>query len=385
MAVSMSNRGVRPETIAAHALKALDPTTGAVVPPIHLSTTFARDESYQPLLKENYQRNGNPTLWQAEEAIAALEGGLECLLFPSGMQAIGTLLETVPHGGHVVAPDTMYYGTRDWLKRLESKGRIRLTLFRPTNRDGIAKSVVAGQTDLVWIETPLNPTWDVIDIAAAAETAHGAGAILAVDATALAAVTTQPLKLGADIVFHSVTKYLNGHSDVLAGALVTATADARWQELKLLRTKVGAPLAPFECWLLMRGMRTLFVRYRQQSANALAIARHFSSHPKVESVLYPGLASHPAHDIAKRQMADGYGGMMSFLVKGGYEDARAFCTRLKVLLPATSLGGVESLAEHRKTVEGPTSPVPDNLVRLSVGIENVNDLIMDLEQSLAAS
>lgn len=382
MAGSMSNRNPRPETISAHALKSLDPATGAVVPPIHLATTYARDENYLPLLKENYQRNGNPTLWQAEEVLAALEGGLECLLFPSGMQAIATLLETVPHGGHVVAPDTMYYGTRDWLRRLEAKGRIGLTLFSPMDRKGIDKSVVTGKTDLVWIETPLNPTWDVIDIAAAAQAAHGAGAMLAVDATALAAVTTQPLKLGADIVFHSVTKYLNGHSDVLAGALVTATADARWQEIKLLRTKVGAPLAPFECWLLMRGMRTLFVRYRQQSANALAIARHFSNHPKVERVLYPGLTSHPGHDIAKRQMADGYGGMMSLLLKGRFEDAKAFCTRLKVLLPATSLGGVESLAEHRKSVEGPTSPVPDNLVRLSIGIENVNDLIADLSQSL---
>jgi cystathionine gamma-synthase len=276
----------------------------------------------------------------------------------------------------------MYYGTRDWLKRLEGLGRISLTLFNPTAPGALEAALVKGRTDLVWIETPLNPTWDVIDIEAAATATHEAGAILAVDATATGAVTTQPLKLGADIVFHSATKYLNGHSDVLAGVLVTAAENPRWAELRVLRTKIGAPLPPLECFLLLRGMRTLFVRYRQASANAMDIARHFEHHPKVERVLYPGLASHPGHAIAARQMRDGFGGMMSFLLKGSFDDARRFCTRLKVIVPATSLGGVESLAEHRKTVEGPTSPVPDNLVRLSVGIEHVDDLIADIEQAL---
>ena len=379
----MSNSGMRPETIAAHALRAVDQATGAVVPPIHTSTTYARDENYQPKLKENYIRNGNPTLWQAEETIAALEQGAGALLFASGMAAITTLTETIPQGAHVVAPDVMYYGTRDWLKRLESLGRITLTLFDPRNPSALAASLRKGRTDLVWIESPLNPTWDVIDIAAAADAAHAAGAILAVDATATAAVTTRPLQLGADIVFHSATKYLNGHSDVLAGVLVAREVNSRWKDVAMLRTKMGSPLAPFECWLLMRGMRTVFVRYRQASANAMAVARHFEKHPKVERVLYPGLASHPAHDVAARQMTDGFGGMMSILVRGGFEEAKRLCTRLRVIVPATSLGGVESLAEHRKTVEGPMSPVPDNLVRLSIGIEHVDDLIADLEQALA--
>jgi cystathionine gamma-synthase len=378
----MSDEGLRPETVAAHALRAVDPETGAVVPPIHTSSTYARDENYAPKLRENYIRSGSPTLWQAEETIAALEGGTSALLFASGMSAIATLLETVPQGAHVAAPDVMYYGTRDWLRRLEGLGRISLTLFDPRDPAALATAVRNG-TDLLWIETPLNPTWDVIDIEAAARAAHAAGALLAVDATATAAVTTQPLKLGADIVFHSATKYLNGHSDVLAGALVTRAETPRWSELRMLRTRMGAPLPPLECFLLMRGMRTLFVRYRQASANALAIARHFEGHPKVERVLYPGLASHAGHAIAERQMRDGFGGMMSILVKGGYADAQRFCTRLKVIVPATSLGGVESLAEHRKTVEGPTSPVPDNLVRISVGIEHVDDLIGDIEQALA--
>ncbi|HTN98553.1 MAG TPA: PLP-dependent aspartate aminotransferase family protein [Nordella sp.] len=378
----MSNSTLRPETIAAHALKAVDETTGAVTPPLYMSSTYARDESYTPKLKENYIRGGSPTLWHAEEAVAALEQGAEARLFASGMAAITTLLETVPQGAHVAAPDVMYYGTRDWLKRLEAKGRITLTLFDAADPQALAGALRKGQTDLVWIETPLNPTWDVIDIARAAQTAHAAGAILAVDATASAAVTTQPLTLGADIVFHSATKYLNGHSDVLAGVLVTREVNARWTEIDGLRSKLGSPLAPFECWLLIRGLRTLYVRYRQASANALAIARHFEKHPRIERVLYPGLASHQGHAIAKRQMTDGFGGMLSLLIKGDAADAVRVCTRLKVIVPATSLGGVESLAEHRKTVEGPESPVPDNLIRLSIGIEHADDLIADLDQAL---
>ncbi len=198
----------------------------------------------------------------------------------------------------------------------------------------------------------------------------------------LASVTTHPLALGADYVFHSVTKYLNGHSDVLAGALVAREATARWQEIVALRTRLGSPLPPFECWLLMRGLRTLFVRYRQACSSALTIARHFQRHPNVETVLYPGLASHPGHEIAKREMTDGFGGMLSLLVKGGYDDAQKFCKGLKLVIPATSLGGVETLAEHRKAVEGPESPVPDNLVRISVGLEHVDDLIADIAQAL---
>ncbi|MBI2717689.1 MAG: aminotransferase class I/II-fold pyridoxal phosphate-dependent enzyme [Rhizobiales bacterium] len=379
----MSNSALRPETVAAHALKSTDPETGAVVPPIHTSTTYARDENYQPKLRENYIRNGNPTLWQAEEAIAALEQGEAALLFASGMAAIATLTETIPPGAHVVAPDVMYYGTRDWLKRLDGLGRIRLSLFDPRHPAALARSLEPGKTDLLWIETPLNPTWDVIDIEAAAKAAHAAGAILAVDATASAAVTTRPLALGADLVFHSATKYLNGHSDVLAGVLVTGKSNARWKEIAGLRTKMGSPLPPLECFLLLRGLRTLVVRYRQASANALAIAQHFERHPRVERLLYPGLTSHPGHAVALRQMTDGFGGMLSILVKGGLAEATRLCTSLRVIVPATSLGGVESLAEHRKLVEGPTSPVPDNLVRFSIGIEHPDDLIADIEQALA--
>ena len=374
----MSNEKLRPETMAAHAFRSIDKTTGAVVPPIYLSTTYARDENYQPLLPENYVRSGSSNLWQAEDLICALEKGAAGLLFSSGMAAITTLFETIPQGAHVVAPAIMYYGTRNWLQRLADKDRIKLSLFEGSE----IASHIKPHTDLVWIETPNNPMWEVTDIEAAAKAAHRVGAILAVDATALGAVTTQPLTLGADIVFHSATKYINGHSDVLAGVLVTAAKNERWTEIMGLRSKLGCPLAPFEAWLLMRGMRTLFVRYAQSSNNAMAIARHLSNHPKLDGVLYPGLVTHPTYAIARKQMTNGYGGMMSLLLKSDFAGAQKFCTLLKVIIPATSLGGVESLAEHRKTVEGAGSTLPDNLVRLSIGVENVNDLIADIEQAL---
>ena len=372
------NSKLRPATIAAQSARGVDAATGAVSPPLYLSTTYARDENYAPKLKENYQRNGSPNLWLVEETIAALEKGVAALAFSSGMAAVGALTETIPQGAHVVSLKTMYYGVRAWLLELERKGRISLTLVEP---GGIAEALTT-KTDLVWIETPVNPTWDVIDIAAAAQAAHKVGAKLAVDATALGAVACNPLMLGADIVFHSATKFLNGHTDVLAGVLITREANARWQEIARLRTAMGNALPPFECWLLLRGLRTLFVRYNQATGNALAMARHFSNHPKVERVLYPGLAMQTGHAIAKKQMTGGYGAMMSLLLKTDFDGAKAFCTRLKVIAPATSLGGVESLAEHRKTVEGPTSTLPDNLVRISVGIENVNDLIADIEDAL---
>ncbi len=382
----MTNRNLRPESIAAHALHSTDPATGAVVPPIHLSTTFARDENYETLIKDDYQRSGSPTLYQAEAILAALEKGESCLLYPSGMAAIFALIDTVPFGGHVVAPTNMYYGARVWLLALAEKKRITLSLIDMTSLEELQRAVQPGKTDIVWIETPSNPMWDVTDIAAAARIAHAAGAVIGVDATMSAAVTTLPISLGVDYVFHAVTKYLNGHSDILGGALIARKVDARWEQLRVARGKNSAPLAPFECWLLMRGMRTLFVRYRQASANAMKIAQHFEGHPKVDRVIYPGLASHPGHAVAARQMTDGFGGMISILVRsssgGGFDEAKRFCTRLNLIIPATSLGGSESLAEHRKTIEGATSPVPDNLVRLSIGIEHCDDLIADIEQAL---
>jgi cystathionine gamma-synthase len=383
MAVSMSEAKLRPETLAAHAVFGVDPTTGAVAPPLYPATTYARDSEYR--LRDpaqNYGRNGTPTLVLAERVITALEGAADARLFSSGMAAIATLFDTVPHGGHVAAPQVMYYGTRHWLRQLESKGRIGLTLFDPEDPEALRRAVARGRTDILWIETPINPTLGIIDIAQAAEIAHQAGAILAVDSTAASPVLTRPLALGADIVFHSATKYLNGHSDVLAGVLATGADDKRWQAIAAQRTAVGNLLGAMESWMLTRGMRTLHLRVRKSCDNAMAIAQHLSRHPQVERVLYPGLPDHPGHAIARRQMS-AFGGMLSMLVRGDLARTNAVVRRLKVILPATSLGGVESLAEHRRIIEGPDSPVPENLVRLSIGIEAVEDLIDDLDQALA--
>jgi cystathionine gamma-synthase len=370
------------ETIAAQALHIINEQTGAVVPGIEPATTFARDAAYEFRSDFGYSRDANPTTAAAEAIVNALSGGEGAMVFNAGMAAITALFETVPRGGHVVAPQIMYHGAVQWLRHLEATRGISVTFFDQTVHGALADAIRPHETKLVWIESPVNPTWDVIDIAEAAEAAHASGAMLGVDATVSPPCTTDAISLGADVVFQSATKYLGGHSDLTAGALVTARADERWGQVAEIRKMTGGILPAFEAWLLIRGMRTLFVRYERASQNALAIAEHFETHPKVQRVLYPGLASHPGHEIAKRQMTNGFGGMLSLLVRGDGGAAKAVASRTEVFLPATSLGGVESLIEHRKTVEGATSLVPDNLLRLSVGIEAVGDLIEDLEQAL---
>lgn len=300
------------------------------------------------------------------------------------MAAVAALVDTLESGERIAAPDIMYHGVKTWLLRQQRKRGIGIDLFDATDPEALAKAVVPGKTALLWIETPVNPTWHVIDIARAAAIAHSAGALLAVDSTCAPPVTTRALEHGADFVFHSATKYLNGHSDVTAGVLTAARIDGRWNEIKSLRVSLGSIIAPFEAWLLLRGLRTLYLRYAQASATALTLARHFEAHAKIERVLYPGLKAHPGHDIARRQMTGGFGGMMSVLIRGDEAAARRLASALEVFVPATSLGGVESLAEHRKSVEGPDSIVPANLIRLSIGIEAAEDLIADLEQALAA-
>ncbi len=369
-------------TILAQAGHFVDSGTGAVTPPIHPSTTFVRGDDYELIGEYIYSRDQNPTYDQVEHLTAELDGGAEAKLFSSGMAAITAVFETVNMGQHIVAPTIMYHGAQDWLRRIAKKRGIGLTLFDTTDQNAVRHAIKPGKTALVWIETPVNPTWDVIDIAVAAEAAHDAGAILGVDCTVSTPITTRALDFGADLVFHSATKYLNGHSDVTAGILVTRTTDKRWEEIKFIRKHVGGVLGAFESWLLLRGLRTLSIRFERASYNALKLAQHFEGHPNVETVLYPGLESHPGHMIAKRQMSNGFGGMLSLCVKGGATEAKTIATRLKLFASATSLGGVESLVEHRASVEGPMSQVPPNLLRLSVGIEDVNDLIADLELAL---
>jgi cystathionine gamma-synthase len=276
----------------------------------------------------------------------------------------------------------MYHGAQDWLRRISARRGIGLTLFDASDINDLKHAIKPGITSLVWIESPVNPTWDVIDIDVVAEITHYHEATLVVDSTVAPPVTTRALDHGADIVFHSATKYLNGHSDVVAGLLVTRECNERWEDIKLVRKLMGGVLGPFEAWLLLRGMRTLFLRFERASQNALKIALQLENHPALEKVLYPGLESHPGHEVAKRQMVNGFGGMMSLLVKGDAEQAKKVATGTKLFVPATSLGGVESLIEHRASVEGPHSEVPKNLLRLSVGIENVDDLIADIEASL---
>ncbi len=375
---------LKPETLAAHGGRAFDPERGDLAPPIRPSTNFARDETYEQIGGQGgYSRDDSPSYPDVEALLARLEGGAGALVFASGMAAATAVWLSLAPGDHVVAPKVVYWGLRDWLLQFSANWGVSVDLFEQDDPAALARAVKPGATKLVWIETPCNPTWDVIDIAAAAEIAHAAGARLAVDSTVATPVLTQPLALGADLVFHSGTKYLNGHGDVMAGALVTARADDFWTKLRDKRHRGGGVLGAFEAWLLQRGLRTLYLRVGRASESALAIARHFEGHPKLAAVLYPGLDSHPGHALAKRQMAGGFGGMLSLRTKGGAEAALDVARRVQVFVRATSLGGVESLIEHRASIEGPTSPVPADLLRLSIGIEDAGDLIADLEQALA--
>ena len=379
----MSSQPVKLATTLAQASHQLDPHTGAITPPVHPSTTYARNEHYEPTSPNlSYSRDHNPTYKLAENVLTELEGGADALLFASGLAAASAVFQTLRPGDHVVAPVVMYHGLRDWLGQFCSNWGVTLDYFDTTKDRALERAVKPGRTRIVWIETPSNPTWDVTDIAASSELAHRAGAYLAVDSTVPTPVLTRPLEHGADIVFHSATKYLNGHSDVVAGALICRALDELWGSIRFQRRHTGGVLGPFEAWLLLRGMRTLAIRVRQSCDNALSIARHFEDHRAIERVLYPGLKSHPGYAVAKRQMSGGFGGMLSLLVKGDGDTARRIASRTHLFVPATSLGGVESLIEHRATVEGPQSPVPENLLRLSVGIEDAGDLIEDLERAL---
>jgi cystathionine gamma-synthase len=371
-----------PATDCAQALHLIDPVTGAVVPPLHTATTFARDAaSYTPIGGRIYARDEAPSTEPAERLLTRLEGGADAMLFATGMAAAIAVFRTLLRpGDHMIAPEVMYFGLRGWLRRFAAQWNVELDLVDATRPDAIRGAVRPGQTRLIWIETPSNPMWDVVDIAAAARIAHDAGALLAVDSTVGTPVHTRPIEHGADLVMHAATKYLNGHTDVLAGALVTARKDDAWQALRTYRHDDGPVLGPFEAFLLLRGMRTLFARVERQSAAALELARRLSRLPGVQ-VLYPGLPTHPNHDVALRQMTGGFGGMLSIRL-GSREAALAAIARTEVFVRATSLGGVESLIEHRHTAEGPTTISPPDLLRLSVGIEDVEDLWRDLEQAI---
>lgn len=381
MSMDTADRDLQNSLLMVQADHFVDERTGAVVPSIHPSTTFARDETYELIGNIRYGRYGNPTCIQVENLLSKLEGGMAARIFASGLGASTAVFETIRAGQHILAPQVMYHGAQKWMRRIAERRGIELSFFDQSDPDALRKAI-RPNTALLWIESPVNPTWDIIDITDAAAAVHEAGGILCVDGSVSPPVTTRALELGADLVFHSCSKYLNGHGDVLAGVLITKENNERWEEINVIRDLSGAVLGPFEAWLLMRGMRTLYVRFERACANALAFARHFEKHPLVQKVLYPGLASHPLHEVARRQMKNGFGGMLSILIDGPPEDVQRVACALKIIIIGASLGGVESLVEHRASVEGPDSMVPKNLLRFSIGIEPVELLIADLEQAL---
>lgn len=382
-----SKRTFAPATIVAKADHYLDAQSGGVVPPINVSTTFARDVQNQPLNPAHvYARDNNPSFVQAERVLAKLEDGEQALLFSSGMAAIAAVFYTLESGAHVVLPKSMYWGVFSWTRNYCARVSIAISYYAPDDAESL-RSVLQGceRTDFVWLETPSNPMMHITDIALAARLAHEAGALLIVDNTVPTPLLTQPLNLGADVVMHSATKFLNGHSDVIAGALVTREQSAHWQRIAVERHDAGAVISPFDASQLLRGMRTLSLRVERACHNAERIARFLQAHDRVERVLYPGLETHPGHEVARRQMSGGYGGLMSFLVRGDKAETLAVIGRLQLLIRATSLGGVETLIEHRHSVEPPETGVPVNLLRLAVGIEDADDLIQDLDQALGTT
>ena len=371
---------MRLETIAVHAGGSPDPATGSVAPPIHLSTTFEHGPESEKLHGFMYIRDGHPGEARLEPALAAIEGGEGALVFSSGMAAGAAFLQSLPPQSHVLFADDIYYAIREIAKDFLPRWGIESSAVNMADLAAVGRSF-RKNTRLLWAESPSNPLLNVVDLAALAQLAKAAGARLLVDGTFATPVLQRPLDLGADVVLHSATKYLGGHSDVQGGALVFARRDETYEKAIHIRHILGGVLSPFNTWLVLRGLRTLPCRVERQSANALTVARALETHSAIETVHYPGLASHPGHEVARRQMK-AFGGMLSLRIRGGRERAIAVASRVKLFTNATSLGGVESTLEHRASSEGPGSTTPPNLLRVSVGLEHADDLVEDLLQAL---
>lgn len=369
------------ETICVHAGREPDADSGGVSPAIQLSTTFERSADGAYPRGYNYSRSGNPNRARLEACLAALEGGIAALAFGSGSAAVSAVFQALEPGDHVVCTQDAYHGVLRILREVMAGWNLKVTYVDASDLIAL-KAAVTRDTRIVWVESPSNPLLKLTDLAAAADIAHAAGAIAVCDNTFATPALQRPLEHGMDIVMHSTTKYLGGHSDVMGGALVCRTADAVAERLRFLQSTLGAVPSPFDCWLLLRGAATLHLRVRAQSANAQQVAEHLAKHPAVEQVFYPGLASHPGHGLAARQMR-GFGAMLSFTVRGGEAAAMRTAARVKLFTRATSLGGVESLIEHRASVEGPETRTPRHLLRISVGVEHPADLIADLDQALS--
>ncbi|MGK5520919.1 cystathionine gamma-synthase [Micromonospora sp. URMC 107] len=374
------------DTLAIHAGQDPEARTGAVIPPIYQTSTYAQDAVGAPRLGYEYSRSGNPTRDALQECLAALEGGPVGLAFASGLAAEDTLLRTVcKPGDHVVIPDDAYGGTYRLFARVAERWGLDFTPAKVSDPDAVRAAIRPGSTKIVWVETPTNPLLGIADIAALAGVAHDAGALLVVDNTFASPYLQQPIAHGADVVVHSTTKYIGGHSDVVGGALVAADAGLG-EELRYHQNAMGAINGPFDAWLTLRGIKTLGVRMDRHCDNAERIAAYLDGHAKVGQVIYPGLPAHPGHEVAAKQMRR-FGGMISFRAAGGEEHAVEICNRTELFILAESLGGVESLIEHpgrmtHASAAGSPLEVPGDLVRLSVGIETVDDLLADLEQAL---
>ena len=371
---------MRIETIAAQAGHHIDAQTGAVAPPIHVSTTFERGADGEYSGGYIYSRSGNPTRNSLENVFAQLEGGECAAAFSSGSAASAAVIQALSTGDHIVAPIDCYHGTAALLRNVFPRWGLETTFTDVTDPNRV-REAVRPNTRLVWVETPSNPMLKITDIRLTAGIAHDAGAVCVCDNTWATPMNQQPLALDADLVVHATTKYLGGHSDVMGGAVVSARDDDFFRRVREVQTTYGAVPSPFDCWLVNRGIRTLHLRMKAHGDNAMKVAQFLSHHQKVEAVHYPGLEDHPGHAIASKQMS-GYGGMMSIQVRGGREEAMNVAAGVKLFTRATSLGGTESLIEHRASIEGSDTTTPQNLLRLSIGIENAADIIEDLERAL---
>ena len=369
------------ETLAVHAGLETDPTTGAVTPPIHLSTTFEREKDGSYPHGHVYTRTSNPNRAALEETLARLENGAAAAAFSSGSAAAGAVFRALRPGDHAVVPDDMYHGISKLLKEVLIPWGLAVDFVDLTDLDAL-RSSIRKETKLVWLETPSNPLLKITDIAAVAEIAHEAGAWVASDSTWTPPPLQPAFDLSADLTIHSTTKYLSGHSDVLGGAVVAKEESELLERVRAVQTVEGAVPSPFDCWLILRGIRTLPYRMRAHCENAQKLAEFLDEHPHVEAVHYPSLTTHPGHEVAKKQM-HAWGGMLSFRIKGTAEDAMKVAANVELFTRATSLGGVESLIEHRASVEGPQSRTPQNLLRVSVGLEHPDDLISDLSRALS--
>ena len=367
------------ETLAVHAGHSVDPATGAVAAPIYLSTTFERDVEGTYSRGFMYTRNDNPNRDALERGISALEGGAAAAAFASGTGAAMSIFQALAPGDHVLAHVDAYYGTSRLLREIFLRWGLQADFIDMSDLRAV-KRALRPETKLAWMETPSNPLLKIVDLAAVAEIVHDAAVPCVCDNT-WAPVLQRPFDLGADLILHSTTKYFGGHCDVLGGIVVAKDDNEFFQRIRTIQYEGGAVPSPFDCWLILRGMRTLPWRMRAHSENAMKVAKFLAQHPKIVRVHYPGLQSHPGHEIAARQMSM-FGGMLSFEAKDGRDAAMAVAAKTKIFIRATSLGGVESLIEHRASIEGPATTSPEGLLRVSIGLENADDLIDDLDQAL---